>query len=243
MHLYTVKLIEEQVNELTKTQCFIYMPDLNQFQTLKNRPDLISSLSYDIETSNAFSTNIKKYGLAAGGCGMAIGVTGISGVACELLAPGITKTMDLVHKLVSPSKKQSKKHLSLQDKEKILSDIETVLASKKNEYAFSNVLKNIMLEKNFTMAKLAQEANVDYSYLNKLMNNKLPENSIRKDYIIKLAFAMHLNVIETGLLLEPAGYILFGAGERETFLMVCLEHGVPLDEVNELLEDKGFKKL
>jgi hypothetical protein len=130
------------------------------------------------------------------------------------------------------------------EKEKILKDLEKILKEKAKSLNFTQELKRLVAIKTSTLKELSDYAMVEYSYLNKLINGKLPEQAtISRDLIVRLCLAMKLNLLQSNELMSKAGYLLSGQNERDITLCICIESGAGVILTNELLEERKQKLL
>lgn len=132
------------------------------------------------------------------------------------------------------------------DHKKIILDLEQILKENEETLSFIDELKvhvNLALQ-SISLKKLSDNVQIDYSYLNKLLNNKLPDNTvISRDLIVKFGLALQLDFIETNKLLAKSGYILCGQNVRDIILGLCLDHRVGIIDTNILLEQRGLRML
>lgn len=169
-------------------------------------------------------------------------VKGIKNFVLFLLAP-ITYIMKLLSwddsKTAAPKEKTTEKEQALSELLKNLSEQASLqsftleLNKYLNPYLVGHSLK-----------QLSEKAMIDYSYLNKLHNNKLPKDrEIGRDLIFKLALVLRLSWNDTNGLLIKAGYFLAGECTRDLIIGYCLEYKVGLDTTNNYLFDHGQKLL
>lgn len=138
---------------------------------------------------------------------------------------------------------KSQKEIKL-NKDKLISDIESMLQSKADEFDFIKELNKIIYTKNYSIAELAKRANADYKYLNELVNRKKPKDAIiGRDFVLKLCLALELKLDETNYLISLLGYIICGRNPRDIIISVCIESQAGLQETNLILYEKGFKLL
>lgn len=141
--------------------------------------------------------------------------------------------------LAAPTVKTAEKEQALSELLKKLSE----QASLQSFVAELNKYLNPYLAEH-SLRQLSEEAMIDYSYLNKLYNNKLPQHrEVGRDLILKLALVLKLSSKDANELLKKAGYFLAGENTRDLIIGHCLDHKAGLDDTNTYLYEKGQKPL
>ncbi|MEY8319946.1 helix-turn-helix transcriptional regulator [Lachnospiraceae bacterium 46-61] len=98
-------------------------------------------------------------------------------------------------------------------------------------------LNQLLSEKSLKKSDLISYANISKQYLYELFTNKKKKPS--RDTVIKLAFALHLNLEETNLLLKKAGFSsLYPKIKRESVIIYCILKKESLISTNISLHEK-----
>lgn len=218
--------VEREINFKTKLfqdEDIIYTGDLKTISALQNANYLTEIFEYDTEAINVFENVLK---------------------SVPLFTPFVS-LMKLIKKIIGVvSKKSNYKRNKDEQKKKVLSEIEKLLLNNSDISSFTSELNVISGKKGISLTSLADKACVDYSYLNKFINNKLPIGAVvSRDFTLKLCLALELNLHETNELITKAGYIICGQNERDIVISVCIENLVGLMTTNEILYDKGLRTL
>lgn len=125
----------------------------------------------------------------------------------------------------------------------IAKELEDIVKGRKDMEGFDYLLRKQYVKSNMTQTQLANRANVEYTTLNKILNNRRDVESISKDYILKLCLGLNLNLNESQELLMSAGYVLLGISERELFIRAAIEEGLSITDTNLVLDMNGMKLL
>jgi transcriptional regulator with XRE-family HTH domain len=129
------------------------------------------------------------------------------------------------------------------DLKDIARELEKIVENRKDLETFEYLLRRHYVKSNMSQVKLANEANVEYTTLNKILNNRRDVDSISKDYIIKLCLGLNLNIRESQELLMSAGYVLLGINERELFIRAAIQEGLSITDTNLVLDINNMKLL
>lgn len=105
------------------------------------------------------------------------------------------------------------------------------------DISFHRYLKKLMGEHSFSSTNLMREAFISKTYAYQFLNGeRLPG----RDIVLRMAFALKLNVKETQRLLTLAGKgVLYPKIRRDAAILFCLQKKMCLDEANAFLEDLG----
>jgi transcriptional regulator with XRE-family HTH domain len=129
------------------------------------------------------------------------------------------------------------------DLKDIARELEKIVENRKDLETFEYLIRRHYVKSNMSQVKLANEANVEYTTLNKILNNRRDVDSISKDYIIKLCLGLNLNIRESQELLMSAGYVLLGINERELFIRAAIQEGLSITDANLVLDMNNMKLL
>jgi transcriptional regulator with XRE-family HTH domain len=129
------------------------------------------------------------------------------------------------------------------DLKDIARELEKIVENRKDLETFEYLIRRHYVKSNMSQVKLANEANVEYTTLNKILNNRRDVDSISKDYIIKLCLGLNLNIRESQELLMSAGYVLLGINERELFIRAAIQEGLSITDTNLVLDINNMKLL
>jgi transcriptional regulator with XRE-family HTH domain len=129
------------------------------------------------------------------------------------------------------------------DLKDIARELEKIVENRKDLETFEYLLRRHYVKSNMSQVKLANEANVEYTTLNKILNNRRDVDNISKDYIIKLCLGLNLNIRESQELLMSAGYVLLGINERELFIRAAIQEGLSITDTNLVLDINNMKLL
>ncbi|HZG85611.1 hypothetical protein [Paenibacillus sp.] len=130
------------------------------------------------------------------------------------------------------------------DKHAMVYKIQEMLREEATHASFAQELNRIAFAKVSTVKELSERSNIEYSYLNKLLNNKLrPNATISRDLTIKLCLALELDLLEANELMSRAGYILCGNTERDRLLSLCVQEKTGVMTANEILEARQLPLL
>ncbi len=159
----------------------------------------------------------------------------------------LNATRDMKLKEIKEENSQLSSKLEFKTEEKDLRDIarelEKIVGNKKDMESFEYLLRRHYVKSNMSQVNLANRANVEYTTLNKILNNKREVENISKDYIIKLCLGLNLNMRESQELLMSAGYVLLGISERELFIRAAIQEGLNITDANLVLDMNGMKLL
>jgi len=123
------------------------------------------------------------------------------------------------------------------------SELQKIVEKRKDMEGFEYLLRRHYVKSNKSQVDLANRANVDYTILNEILNNKRELKTISKDYIIKLCLGLNLNIRESQELLMSAGYVLLGVSERELFIRAAIQEELNITDTNLVLDMNGMKLL
>src|SRR6056297_1661148 len=123
------------------------------------------------------------------------------------------------------------------------SELQKIVEKRKDMEGFEYLLRRHYVKSNKSQVDLANRANVDYTILNEILNNKRELKTISKDYIIKLCLGLNLNIRESQELLMSAGYVLHGVSERELFIRAAIQEELNITDTNLVLDMNGMKLL
>ncbi|MDW7668893.1 MAG: helix-turn-helix transcriptional regulator, partial [Bacillota bacterium] len=159
----------------------------------------------------------------------------------------LNASRDMKLKEIKEENKKLSSKLEFKTEEKDLRDIarelEKIVGNKKDMESFEYLLRRYYVKSNMSQVNLANRANVEYTTLNKILNNKREVENISKDYIIKLCLGLNLNMRESQELLMSAGYVLLGISERELFIRAAIQEGLNITDTNLVLDMNGMKLL
>jgi len=157
----------------------------------------------------------------------------------------LNATRDMKLKEIKEENSQLSSKLEFKTEEKDLRDIarelEKIVGNKKDMESFEYLLRRHYVKSNMSQVNLANRANVEYTTLNKILNNKREVENISKDYIIKLCLGLNLNMRESQELLMSAGYVLLGISERELFIRAAIQEGLNIKKEALIISDKSRK--
>jgi len=102
---------------------------------------------------------------------------------------------------------------------------------------FHQYLKDLMKKKRVTAPALISGACISKTYAYQFINGeRLPG----RDIVLRMAFALKLNIDDTQRLLTLAGKgVLYPKIRRDAGILFCLRKKMTLDETNSFLEDLG----
>ncbi len=135
------------------------------------------------------------------------------------------------------------KEVEDRDLRDIARELEDIVQSRRDMEGFEYLLRKHYVKSNMTQTQLANRANVEYTTLNKILNNRRDVDNISKDYIVKLCIGLKLNLSESQELLMTAGYVLLGISERELFIRAAIQEGLSVTDANLVLDMNGMKLL
>jgi len=135
------------------------------------------------------------------------------------------------------------KEVEDRDLRDIARELEDIVQSRRDMEGFEYLLRKHYVKSNMTQTQLANRANVEYTTLNKILNNRRDVDNISKDYIVKLCIGLKLNLSESQELLMTAGYVLLGISERELFIRAAIQEGLNITDANLVLDMNGMKLL
>ncbi len=116
-----------------------------------------------------------------------------------------------------------------------------------NSYAFIDkelwqYVNDLLIKKNLTIAKAAQQAQMSDSYLYKI--NQGRKTNISRDKIIQLCFGLELNIDESKQFMRIAKVgELYPRIRRDSIILFCLENKIDIIECDRRLEEAGDKTL
>jgi len=212
------------VMKLYEDEDIIYTGNLDKISTLQEASYLTNVLQFDMEATRSFEKIVDRM---------------------NWYNP-LSYIMRLIQKIINVVSKKGKhiRHRKT-EKEKILTDIETLLRSKSDINDFSTELNKLLGEKEVdNLSAFADKACVDYSYLNKIINRKLPDKTVvSRDFTIKLCLALELDLNESNDLISRAGYVICGQNKRDIVVSVCLQYRTGVMETNLILDELELKPL
>lgn len=105
------------------------------------------------------------------------------------------------------------------------------------DIAFHEHLGKLMKERNMSASSLISGSCISKTYAYQFLNGeRLPG----RDIVLRMAFALKLNVEETQRLLTLAGKgVLYPKIRRDAGILFCIRKKMTLDEANSFLEDLG----
>lgn len=105
------------------------------------------------------------------------------------------------------------------------------------DISFHEYLDKIMKERNMSASSLISGACISKTYAYQFLNGeRLPG----RDIVLRMAFALKLNVEEAQRLLTLAGKgVLYPKIRRDAGVLFCIRKKMTLDEANSFLEDLG----
>lgn len=127
--------------------------------------------------------------------------------------------------------------------EKIVEYIELYAEKFKNKDSFHNLLIEYFSESGLNQKELSERANVSYTTLNKILNNRKNLDNISMNYIIKLCLAMKLSIDETQKLLLLSGYVLTGKDDRERYIRLAIKDNLGVVKTNLYLDENNLPLL
>lgn len=103
---------------------------------------------------------------------------------------------------------------------------------------FSDFLYRLLEERRLIPASLVEMTSIDRSYIYHIMSGKrIPS----KETILEIAFALHLNLDDTQLLLRLAGRpLLYSRSRQDAAVIFCIHKKRTFDQTNELLRSLGL---
>lgn len=109
--------------------------------------------------------------------------------------------------------------------------------AKVKDISFHEYLKTLMDKKRISATALISRACISKTYAYQFINGeRLPG----RDIVIRMAFAMKLNIDDTQRLLTLAGKgVLYPKIRRDAGILLCFRKKMTLDETNSFLEDLG----
>lgn len=109
--------------------------------------------------------------------------------------------------------------------------------TKVKDISFHEYLKTLMDKKRVSTTTLISRACISKTYAYQFINGeRLPG----RDIVIRMAFAMKLNIDDTQRLLTLAGKgVLYPKIRRDAGILLCFRKKMTLDETNSFLEDLG----
>lgn len=125
---------------------------------------------------------------------------------------------------------------SRETNDSILEAILDIAQEEADTVTFGEKVRDLSYSKFETNKRFAEMADIDYAYLNKLINGKLrPNATISRDLAIKICLALELDLLEANELLSLAGYILCGSTKRDRILSICVQQKAGVIATNEVL--------
>ena len=105
------------------------------------------------------------------------------------------------------------------------------------DISFHEYLKKLMDKKKVSTPELISRACISKTYAYQFINGeRLPG----RDIVIRMAFALKLNIDDTQRLLTLDGKgVLYPKIRRDAGILLCLRKKMTLDETNSFLEDLG----
>ena len=108
--------------------------------------------------------------------------------------------------------------------------------------SFSECLIRMIDEKGLLDPDVYKKANIDRKHFNHIKNTK--EYRPRKETVVALAIGMKLDLKETNILLERAGFVLSRSSKFDLIIRYCIEHGIyDIYQINEILFTEDQKTL
>ena len=103
---------------------------------------------------------------------------------------------------------------------------------------FSDFLYKLLEERRLIPADLVEMTSIDRSYIYHIMSGKrIPS----KETILEIAFALHLNLDDTQLLLRLAGRpLLYSRNRQDAAIIFCIHKKRTLIQTNDLLRSLGL---
>ena len=113
---------------------------------------------------------------------------------------------------------------------------EVYLANVK-DISFHEYLKKLMDKKKISATELISRACISKTYAYQFING---ERIPGRDIVIRMAFALKLNIDDTQRLLTLAGKgVLYPKIRRDAGILLCFRKKMTLDDTNSFLEDLG----
>lgn len=209
---------------LYEDEDMIYIGNLGKISALKEVNYLTNKLQIDMKATRTFDRIVKR----------------------PYRDNPFSYIIQLIQKIINLVLKNDKNiRYRKSEKEKILSDIETLLRSKSDINDFSAELNRLLGEKEiFNLSTFTEKACVDYSYLNKLINRKLPNKAVvSREFTLKLCLALELDLNESNDFISRAGYVICGQNKRDVVISVCLQYHAGVIDTNLILDELGLKIL
>ncbi|MBQ6477855.1 MAG: macro domain-containing protein [Erysipelotrichaceae bacterium] len=108
--------------------------------------------------------------------------------------------------------------------------------------SFSECLIRMIDERGLPDPEVYKKANIDRKHFNHIKNTK--NYRPKKETAVALAIGMRLNMEDTNILLERAGYVLSKAIKFDLIIRYCIEHRIyNIYQVNEILFEQDQKTL
>lgn len=103
---------------------------------------------------------------------------------------------------------------------------------------FSDFLYKLLEDRRLIPADLVAMTSIDRSYIYHIMSGKrIPS----KETILEIAFALHLNLDDSQLLLRLAGRpLLYSRSRQDAAIIFCIHKKRNLNQTNELLRSLGL---
>ena len=108
--------------------------------------------------------------------------------------------------------------------------------------SFSECLIRMIDERGMLDPDVYKRANIDRKHFNHIKNNKLYRP--KKETAVALAIGMKLDLDETNVLLERAGFVLSNSSKFDLIIKYCIENNIyNIYQINEILFEEDQKTL
>ncbi|MBN2557797.1 MAG: helix-turn-helix domain-containing protein [Clostridia bacterium] len=141
---------------------------------------------------------------------------------------------------------QDNKKLTVQMLEQLMAKkkLEEFLEDNKGNFInieLSQYLLKLIHDKGSTPPKVIRAAGIEKSYLYQILNGKRQPG---RDKLLRIAFSLGLDIIETDRLLKIANKgILYTRDIRDASIIFCLNNKYSLDKSQQLLDSLGLEPL
>ena len=108
--------------------------------------------------------------------------------------------------------------------------------------SFSECLIRMIDERGLPDPDVYKKANIDRKHFNHIKNTK--DYRPKKETAVALAIGLQLDMKDTGILLERAGFVLSRSSKFDLIIRYCIEHGIyNIFDINEILFEEDQKTL
>lgn len=105
----------------------------------------------------------------------------------------------------------------------------------------ADYLNELLIKYDGKKPEIAKRANLDEGYMYQIFNGR---RNAKRDKLLQLAFGFPLTLEETQRLLRLGGHgELYVRRKRDAYMMFALEKGYDVQQINELLYEKGIETI